>query len=144
MTNRKYLFNWLYYLLWNFSTCICPVGMEKVSTELITKAFFSTTLTNMSRYTNAKRRFVHTVLLLLWCSSSSSKNSHAATSQQKSCSWETSHFPLDMGSTNDVIGCYQGTICDGIKRLNERSLALGREIMKILKAKQVVKNIPGR
>ena len=47
MTNRKYIFNWLYYLLWNFSTCICPVGMEKVSTELITKAFFSTTLTNM-------------------------------------------------------------------------------------------------
>ena len=69
-------------------------------------------------------------------SSSSSKNSHAATSQQKSCSWETSHFPLDMGSTNDVIGCYQGTICDGIKRLNERSLALGREIMKILFSKR--------
>ena len=47
MTNRKYVFNWLYYLLWNFSTCICPVGMEKVSIELITEAFFSTTLKNM-------------------------------------------------------------------------------------------------
>ena len=47
MTNRKYVFNWLYYILWNFSTCICPVGMEKVSTELITEAFFSTTLKNM-------------------------------------------------------------------------------------------------
>jgi len=55
MTNGKYIFNWLYYLIWNFSTCICPVGMEKVSTELITKAFFSTTLTNMRPLHNMQK-----------------------------------------------------------------------------------------
>ena len=103
MTKRKYVFNWLYYILWNFSTCICPVGMEKVSTELITEAFFfNNSEKHEAAKQNAKRRFMHKVLFYygVILSSSFSGNSQQP-SQQKSCSLETSHFPQDMGSTKD-------------------------------------------
>ena len=70
MTNRKYVFNWLYYLLWNFSTCICPVGMEKVSTELITKAFFQQLWQTWGRYTKCKKTLrAHSfIIIMVWSS----------------------------------------------------------------------------
>ena len=66
ITCRKYVFYWLHFLLWNFSTCICPDGMKRVSTELITnQSIFATTLTRHFTHDTSRTQFYYYRVLIL-------------------------------------------------------------------------------